>query len=145
MHRRLKAWIVPRARGRLPVLSPPGRRFRASVPARYAPAVHVPIQRPAPQHVAALTSLWKSLLPALVVQEEFLKATCADALVVPPVSIRDGILHEMTSRPRASAEASFQRQVVASAMSLGRKYRIDREHAAYVTEGQQTRRGRVHR
>jgi exopolyphosphatase/guanosine-5'-triphosphate,3'-diphosphate pyrophosphatase len=70
--------------------------------------------------------------PGLTIQRLFLERTGADQVVVPSVSIREGILHTLAHGPDPEHEEEMRRQIVASAISLGRKFRFDEEHATQV-------------
>ncbi|MEW5983271.1 MAG: HD domain-containing protein [Acidobacteriota bacterium] len=72
----------------------------------------------------------ETLVPALMVYRELLVATRASALLVPDASLRVGLLVDLVG---ASADLSdLSRQVLASAGSLGEKYRYDAAHARAV-------------
>src|SRR4030095_15649838 len=55
----------------------------------------------------------------------------ASAIVVPDVSLRDGLLLDLSGRGAANP-ADFAPHVLASAMSLGVRYKYDAAHAAAV-------------
>jgi exopolyphosphatase/guanosine-5'-triphosphate,3'-diphosphate pyrophosphatase len=74
----------------------------------------------------------ETLVPALLVYRELLKATAAGVIVVPDVSLRAGILAEFADGTTDSRQADFRSQVLASARSLGAKYRYDEPHALTV-------------
>lgn len=74
----------------------------------------------------------EGLVPSLLIYLYFLNGTSSDHLIVPNVSIRDGIIITMIEGPDPVSNAKFHSQVVASAMGVGRKYRIDEEHAGHV-------------
>jgi exopolyphosphatase / guanosine-5'-triphosphate,3'-diphosphate pyrophosphatase len=74
----------------------------------------------------------ETLAPALLVGRSLLAATAAESLTVPDVSLRAGLLVDL-SRPGDEPEfADFSRQVLASAAALGEKYRYDAPHARQV-------------
>ena len=75
----------------------------------------------------------ESLIPALLINRMLLKETAATRIVVPDVSIRDGVLLSLAQGPDPELQREFNEQVVASALSLGRKYRFDERHARHVT------------
>lgn len=76
----------------------------------------------------------ENLVFALSVNGAFLSATSAERIIVPFVSIRDGILLTIARANIEGEEAEYYRQVVSSAMSLARKYQADESHALHVTE-----------
>ncbi|WP_455383704.1 Ppx/GppA phosphatase family protein [Salinispira pacifica] len=76
----------------------------------------------------------EGLVPALVIYRLFLEATGADQLIVPDVSIREGMLVSFALGTTRDVEAELYRQVIASARSLGRKYHYDEKHALQVTK-----------
>ncbi|HUX40586.1 MAG TPA: HD domain-containing protein [Rectinemataceae bacterium] len=85
--------------------------------------------------VAKLRIPWSEadgLGPGLMIQSLFLERTGAEQVVVPTVSIREGVLHTLASGPDPEHAEDMRRQIVASAMSLGRKFRFDEEHAEQV-------------
>ncbi len=85
--------------------------------------------------VAKLRVPWaeaEGLGPGLAVERLFLERTGAEAVVVPNVSIREGVLISASRGPDTELQAEMHRQVVASAASLGRKYRYDEAHARHV-------------
>jgi len=53
-------------------------------------------------------------------------------VVVPNVSIREGLLLTAVTGPDPEHEAEMRRQILASAASLGRKFRYDEAHATQV-------------
>lgn len=76
----------------------------------------------------------ESLLPALVVYDSFLDTTGAERMIVPFVSIRDGVLQALAEGGREAMRREFRAQIVASARSLGDKYHYDARHAQQVCE-----------
>ena len=74
----------------------------------------------------------EGLVPALFIYKLFLDATSAAELVVPDVSIREGVLVAFATVADLEVERELYSQVVASALSLGRKYHFDEEHAVHV-------------
>ncbi len=74
------------------------------------------------------------LLPGLFIYFLFLERTSAERLIVPSVSIREGVLLSVASGPDPVTKQNFVSQVVASAKGLGRKYHYDEEHANHVTK-----------
>jgi exopolyphosphatase/guanosine-5'-triphosphate,3'-diphosphate pyrophosphatase len=87
--------------------------------------------------VARLGVPWSeadSLGPGLTIQRLFLARTGAESVVVPSVSIREGILHTLAHGPDPEHEEEMRRQITASAISLGRKFRFDERHATQVAK-----------
>ena len=74
------------------------------------------------------------LLPALLIFKLFIEETSADEIIVPDVSIREGILLRNVIGQSSILDKDFTDQVVASARSLGNRYHIDEEHAFRVKE-----------
>ncbi|MFP4432317.1 MAG: HD domain-containing protein [Spirochaetaceae bacterium] len=75
----------------------------------------------------------EGLLPALMVIELFLQDTAAEQLIVPDVSIREGVLLSFALGTNKAIEKEFYGQVIASARNIGRKYRYDEAHALHVS------------
>jgi exopolyphosphatase / guanosine-5'-triphosphate,3'-diphosphate pyrophosphatase len=74
----------------------------------------------------------ETLLPALLVYRTLLAETESRSLVVSGASLRAGVLIDVAEpKSRLSAE-EFANQVLASAESLGHRYRFDREHGHHV-------------
>jgi exopolyphosphatase/guanosine-5'-triphosphate,3'-diphosphate pyrophosphatase len=72
----------------------------------------------------------ETLVPALMVYRELLESTAATELLVPDASLRVGLLVDLTG---AAADLSdLRKQVLASAESLGEKYRYDAAHGRAV-------------
>ena len=74
----------------------------------------------------------EALVPGLVITGLFLERTGAAEFVVPNVSIREGLLIAIAGGKRGEIEAEIRRQVLASALNLGRRYRFDEAHALHV-------------
>ncbi len=74
----------------------------------------------------------ETLYPALLVYANFLAETKADSIVVPMVSIRDGLLIEMAQMFSGYKRTDVARQVVNSARHLAAKYQYDKAHAGCV-------------
>jgi exopolyphosphatase/guanosine-5'-triphosphate,3'-diphosphate pyrophosphatase len=71
---------------------------------------------------------------SLTIERLFLERTGAECVVVPNVSIREGLLLSASLGPDAGIEAEMRGQVVASAASLGRKFHYDEAHARHVAD-----------
>ena len=74
----------------------------------------------------------EGLVPALLMNQFFLDSTSADTLIVPDVSIREGVLLSFALDTSRAVERHFYSQVVASALSLGRKFHFDEPHGLQV-------------
>ena len=74
----------------------------------------------------------ETLLPALLVYRAVLAETSARRLVVSDASLRTGVLIDMSEPGGRLGAIDFERQVLASADSLGLKYRYDRAHGRHV-------------
>jgi len=72
----------------------------------------------------------ETLGPALIAYLELARALDLDHLLVSNVNLRDGLLHEFALGGRWSDD--FNKQIVRSALSLGRKFAFDEEHAVHV-------------
>ncbi len=76
----------------------------------------------------------EGLYPALVIYNLFLEATGARQLIVPDVSIREGMLVSFALGNTSDVRAELYSQVVTSAKSLGRKFHYDEKHAVHVSK-----------
>lgn len=74
------------------------------------------------------------LYPSLLLYEGFLSDTQAEQILIPMVSIRDGLLLEMAQMVSGAKRSDVSRQVTNSARSLGRKYKYDEPHAVAVAQ-----------
>lgn len=74
----------------------------------------------------------EGLIPALLILKLFLESTQAAQLIVPDVSIREGVLLSFALGTNEDVANEFYTQVVASAANLGKKYHFDRTHAMHV-------------
>jgi len=87
--------------------------------------------------VARLGVSWsdaEGIGPGLEIERLFLEHTGAESIVVPAVSIREGLLYSVAQGPDPEHLAELQRQIVASATALGRKFHFDEAHASHVAE-----------
>ncbi len=69
---------------------------------------------------------------SLLAYRQFIKVTNIDSILVPEVSLRDGLLISCVSDKNKELQKEFAEQIVASAATLLRKYRGDEKHAQYV-------------
>lgn len=74
----------------------------------------------------------ETLVPAMIVYQELLRATSAKALIVPLVSMRDGLLLEMSRRALGREDRLFSREVIQSARAIAEKYNVNLHHAERV-------------
>jgi len=72
----------------------------------------------------------ETLVPAMLVYRALVLSTVAHTVVVPEVSLRAGLLVDLVSD--GTPEADFGPQVLASAATLGARYRYDESHARTV-------------
>lgn len=76
----------------------------------------------------------EALIPGLLTYKLFLEETAAAEVIVPNVSIREGMLITLASGVDLELQEEFYSQIIASAVSLGRKYHYDEEHSRHVTK-----------
>jgi exopolyphosphatase/guanosine-5'-triphosphate,3'-diphosphate pyrophosphatase len=74
----------------------------------------------------------ETLVPALLVYRALLVETAAAAVIVPDVSLRVGLLTDLVGAGIEGDLTDFGAQALASAESLGEKYRYDARHAHAV-------------
>ncbi|MDR2482483.1 MAG: HD domain-containing protein [Treponema sp.] len=74
----------------------------------------------------------EGFVPGNLVYKLFLERTSAPQVVVPAVSIREGLLIDLAHGVEAELQEEFFSQIIASAVNLGRKYHYDEEHNRYV-------------
>jgi exopolyphosphatase/guanosine-5'-triphosphate,3'-diphosphate pyrophosphatase len=76
----------------------------------------------------------EELVPGLAIACKFLSRTAVEEVLVPDTTIRDGVLAAMAAGPDPELENELRKQVVASSIALGRRYRFDERHALHVAE-----------
>ena len=76
----------------------------------------------------------ESFVPGLLIYQTFMERLAAEELVVPEVSVREGFLLSMVRGIDRELQNDFYSQVIASALSLGRKYHFDETHSRHVTQ-----------
>jgi len=76
----------------------------------------------------------ETLVPALLGYQALLHATAAEEMLVSDVSMRDGLLLDLTQGLRADEAESLLNSVIQSAQGIGEKYRYDAPHALHVAE-----------
>jgi exopolyphosphatase/guanosine-5'-triphosphate,3'-diphosphate pyrophosphatase len=75
----------------------------------------------------------ETLVPALLAYRELLSETGAETLTIPDASLRLGLLLDIVkSEDDGTSLEQFRRQVLASALALGERYRYDAAHARNV-------------
>ena len=74
----------------------------------------------------------ESFIPAILVYKLLLDRTGATQVVIPRVSIREGILIDLARGVDSTLQEEFFSQILASAVNLGRKYHIDERHCRHV-------------
>jgi exopolyphosphatase/guanosine-5'-triphosphate,3'-diphosphate pyrophosphatase len=74
----------------------------------------------------------ESFIPGTLVNKLLLEKTGATQVVVPRVSIREGVLIDLAHGFDPTQQADFFSQIFASAVNLGRKYHIDEPHCRHV-------------
>ena len=74
----------------------------------------------------------ESLYPSLLIYANFMAETNAEQILVPMVSIRDGLLLEMAQLVSGYRRTDLSKQVIHSARNLAKKYKTDETHAATV-------------
>ncbi len=72
------------------------------------------------------------LYPALLIYSNFLSETNAQDIIVPSLSIRDGLLLEVSQMLSGYKRSDLAKQVINSVKNLGRKYQYDEAHASCV-------------
>jgi exopolyphosphatase/guanosine-5'-triphosphate,3'-diphosphate pyrophosphatase len=76
----------------------------------------------------------ETLVPALLAYRELLLETPATEVIVPDASLRKGLLLDLAQSESGQGLEDFSRQVLASAASLGEKYRWDAAHSRHVAQ-----------
>jgi exopolyphosphatase / guanosine-5'-triphosphate,3'-diphosphate pyrophosphatase len=76
----------------------------------------------------------EALYASLLIYSNFLSETKAENILVPMVSIRDGLLLELAQLVSGYKRTDLSRQVIHSARNLARKYKYDEAHAGAVTQ-----------
>jgi exopolyphosphatase/guanosine-5'-triphosphate,3'-diphosphate pyrophosphatase len=72
----------------------------------------------------------EGFVSGILIYKCFLEQTQAQQVMVPVVSIREGLLIDLTRGVDVQEEFSFQ--IIASAINLGRKYHFDEAHSLHV-------------
>jgi exopolyphosphatase/guanosine-5'-triphosphate,3'-diphosphate pyrophosphatase len=74
----------------------------------------------------------EALLPALLIYRSLLSETAARSLVVSGASLRAGLVLDVAEPKNRLTAEDFEHQVLASADTLGHRYRFDRDHGHHV-------------
>jgi exopolyphosphatase/guanosine-5'-triphosphate,3'-diphosphate pyrophosphatase len=74
----------------------------------------------------------ETLVPALLIYRALLSETAAKHIVVCDASLRTGVLLDLLAPADRQGAEDFERQVLASAESLGERYRFDLAHGRHV-------------
>lgn len=76
------------------------------------------------------------ILPAAMVYERLADLSGADEILVPRVGIKEGVLFDLVDQlmHRRDHEDRREREVIASALTVGRKYHFDGDHAMLVAK-----------
>src|SRR5258708_20499946 len=75
----------------------------------------------------------EALYASLLIYDNFLSETKTENILVPMVSIRDGLLLELAQLVSGYKRTDLSRQVIHSARTLAKKYRYDHPHASPVS------------
>jgi exopolyphosphatase/guanosine-5'-triphosphate,3'-diphosphate pyrophosphatase len=70
----------------------------------------------------------EGFVPGNLVYKLFLERTAASQVVIPSISIREGLLIDLARGVEPELQEEFFSQVIASAVTLGRKYHYDEAH-----------------
>ncbi len=73
----------------------------------------------------------ETITPALLVYQALLKTTRAKKMIVSDVSLRDGLLLDLSRSAPGEQDAAAYRETIQSALVIAEKYRIDMAHAAH--------------
>jgi exopolyphosphatase/guanosine-5'-triphosphate,3'-diphosphate pyrophosphatase len=76
----------------------------------------------------------ETLVPALLVYQALWQAIPAEEMLVSQVSMRDGLLLDLTDSLKAEETQSLRNSVLQSAKGIGEKYRYDAAHALHVAD-----------
>jgi len=76
----------------------------------------------------------KIFIPGILVYRYLLERTGAAQVVVPNVSIREGLLIDLAQGIDSGLKEDFYSQIFASAVNLGRKYHVDEAHHRHVAD-----------
>jgi exopolyphosphatase/guanosine-5'-triphosphate,3'-diphosphate pyrophosphatase len=74
----------------------------------------------------------EGFVSGLLIYKRFLEQTQALQVIAPAVSIREGLLIDLTMDFDSELQEEFFSQIIASAINLGRKYHFDEAHSRHV-------------
>jgi len=74
----------------------------------------------------------KTFIPGITINKLLLDRTGSAQVVVPRISIREGLLIDLAQGVDPALQEDFFSQIFASAVNLGRKYHIDESHCRHV-------------
>lgn len=74
----------------------------------------------------------ETLYPSLLIYANFANETKSEKIVVPAVSIRDGLLIELSQLLSGYKRTDLSKQVISSAKHLAKKYQYDESHSLHV-------------
>ena len=117
-----------------------GRRIAEHCSLIERPALQALIRRLQPLRVEELVQRLEipyedaeGILPDLIVYDLFLESTAAQQVIVPELSIREGVLLSAAFDDERSRR-EFELQTIASALSVARKYHAEDPHVRHVTK-----------
>ena len=76
----------------------------------------------------------EGFIAAILIYKLFLEKTVASKVIVPNVSIREGVVINAASQVDSELQEEFFSQIIASAMTLGRKFHYDEVHNRHVAK-----------
>jgi exopolyphosphatase/guanosine-5'-triphosphate,3'-diphosphate pyrophosphatase len=76
----------------------------------------------------------ETLVPALLTYQALLHATQANQILVSDVTMRDGLLLDLTQTPQPEETKAQVNSILQSAKGIGEKYRYDATHARHVAD-----------
>jgi len=76
----------------------------------------------------------EGFLAAIRILKLFVEATTAAEVIIPEVSVDEGVFVDVKGLADNSLHERYARQVIASAISLGKKYQYDMAHSRHVTK-----------
>ena len=74
----------------------------------------------------------ESLVPALLTYAELVRLNGVEGLLVPSVSMRDGLVLQLVRSIQTGSTVLFPEQTIAAAVSLARKYQADEKHGIHT-------------
>jgi exopolyphosphatase/guanosine-5'-triphosphate,3'-diphosphate pyrophosphatase len=89
-----------------------------------------------PDQVAAAYSVplneAESLAPAFLAYAELIRLNQVERLLVPRVSMRDGLVLQMAKSIQSGSTVFFPEQTIAAAVNIARKYQADEKHGVHT-------------